>query len=130
MKTKIVLTSIIAVAFSSLAHAAEPDIDKGKKVFRKCKACHEVMNEKNKVGPHLVNVIGRQAGSMEGYKYSKAMKAKGADENLVWNEETLDLYLTKPRTYVKGTKMAFPGLKKEADRQNVIAYLKTFSKTE
>ena len=130
MKAKIVLTSIIAVTFASLSHAAEPDIDKGKKVFRKCKACHEVMKEKNKVGPHLVNLFGRQAGSMEGYKYSKAMKAKGADESLVWTEETLELYLTKPRSYVKGTKMAFPGLKKEADRQNVIAYLKTFSKTE
>ncbi len=128
MKSKIILASLAAIVFSVSAHAAEPDVDKGKKVFRKCKACHEVKKEKNKVGPHLINLFGRKAGLMEGYKFSKAMKAKGADEGLVWNDETLDAYLTKPKAYVKGTKMAFPGLKKEKDRVNVIAYLKTFSK--
>ncbi len=128
MKSKIILASLAAIVFSVSAHAAEPDADKGKKVFRKCKACHEVKKEKNKVGPHLINLFGRKAGLMEGYKFSKAMKAKGADEGLVWNDETLDAYLTKPKAFVKGTKMAFPGLKKEKDRVNIIAYLKTFSK--
>ncbi len=128
MKSKIILASLAAIVFTVSAHAAEPDADKGKKVFRKCKACHEVKKEKNKVGPHLINLFGRKAGLMEGYKFSKAMKAKGADEGLVWNDETLDAYLTKPKAFVKGTKMAFPGLKKEKDRVNIIAYLKTFSK--
>ncbi len=128
MKSKIILASLAAIVFSVSAQAAEPDVDKGKKVFRKCKACHEVKKEKNKVGPHLINLFGRKAGLMEGYKFSKAMKAKGADEGLVWNDETLDAYLTKPKDYIKGTKMAFPGLKKEKDRVNIIAYLKTFSK--
>ena len=130
MKSKIILASLAAIAFSVTAHAAEPDVEKGKKVFRKCKACHEVEKEKNKVGPHLINLFGRKAGVLEGYKFSKAMKAKGEDEGLVWNDETLDGYLTKPKKYVKGTKMAFPGLKKEKDRVNIIAYLKTFSKAD
>jgi len=130
MKSKIILASLAAIAFSVSAQAAEPDVDKGKKVFRKCKACHEVKKEKNKVGPHLINLFGRKAGTLEGYKFSKAMKAKGADEGLVWSEEVLLEYLVKPKDYVKGTKMAFPGLKKEKDRVNLVAYLKTFSKID
>lgn len=100
------------------------DIKAGEKVFKKCKACHVVDKEKNKTGPHLVNIMGRSAGSLESYKkYSKAMKESG----IVWDEETLDGYLEKPKKYIKGTKMAFAGLKKEKDRENVIAYLKSFS---
>ena len=76
--------------------------------------------EKHKTGPHLVNLIGRTAGSLEDYKkYSKAMKASG----IVWGEETLTEYLRAPKKYIKGTKMAFVGLKKDADIENVIAYL-------
>ncbi|MEM7430026.1 MAG: cytochrome c family protein [Pseudomonadota bacterium] len=129
MKTKLIIASLAAAVFSVGAQAAEPDLKKGKKVFRKCKACHLVDKEKNKLGPHLVNVFGRKAAGLESYgkKYSKAMKAKG-EEGLVWNEETLDAYLTKPKKYVPGTKMAFPGLKKEKQRINLIAYIKSFSK--
>ena len=96
------------------------DIDAGAKVFKKCKACHWANKEKNKTGPHLVAVLGRAAGSLEEYKYSKAMKASG----LVWDEETLAAYLKAPKKYVKGTKMAFAGLKKDKDVADVIAYLK------
>ena len=100
------------------------DVAKGEKAFKRCKACHLVDKEKHKTGPHLVNLFGREAGSLEDYKkYSKAIKASG----IIWNEETLDGFLTKPKAYLKGTKMAYAGLKKEADRANVIAYLKTFS---
>ena len=122
MKKILVLTSfLIMTAFTP---AVAGDVDAGAKVFKKCKACHVVDQEKNKVGPHLVNVFGRTAGSMESFKkYSNALKESG----IVWNEETLDGFLEKPRKYLKGTKMAFGGLKKEEDRQNVIAYLKTFS---
>jgi cytochrome c2 len=109
---------------TSLTPAMAGDIEAGEKVFKKCKACHVVDQEKNKTGPHLVNIFGRAAGSLESYtKYSTAMKESG----IVWNDETLDAYLENPRKYVKGTKMAFGGLKKEEDRLNVIAYLKSFS---
>lgn len=101
------------------------DSEAGKKVFKKCKVCHIVEQEKHKTGPHLVSIIGRAAGTAEGYKkYSKAMLASG----IIWDDETLDAYLTAPRKYLKGTKMAFAGLKKTADRENVIAYLKLYSK--
>ena len=96
------------------------DIKAGEKVFKKCKACHYADREKHKTGPHLVNIIGRTAGSLEDYKkYSKAMKASG----IVWDETTLADYLRAPKKYIKGTKMAFVGLKKDADIENVIAYL-------
>ncbi|MEC7559212.1 MAG: cytochrome c family protein [Pseudomonadota bacterium] len=111
----------IAFAIGSAGPALAGDIEAGAKVFKKCKACHVVDKEKNKTGPHLVNLFGRTAGSLEGYKYSKAMKASG----IVWDEETLAGYLRAPKKYVKGTKMAFVGLKKDADIENIIAYLKS-----
>ena len=99
---------------------AAGDSDKGEKVFRKCKACHVVDKEQNRVGPHLVGIIGRSSGAVEGFKYSKAMK----DAGLTWTEENLAAYLADPRGFIKGNRMAFAGLKKEADVVNVIAYLK------
>ena len=122
MKKVHILLAVTALALSAPAFAG--DAAKGEKVYKKCKSCHLVDKEKHKTGPHLVNLFGREAGSAEGYKkYSKAMKASG----IVWNEETLDGYLAAPKKYVKGTRMAFAGLKKEKDRANVIAYLKQFS---
>ena len=97
------------------------DVEAGAKVFKKCKACHYVDREKNKTGPHLVGIIGRTAGSLEGEKDSKAMKAS----DIVWDEITLAEYLRAPKKYIKGTKMAFAGLRKDADIVNMIAYLKT-----
>jgi cytochrome c2 len=102
--------------------AVAGDSAEGEKVFRKCKACHYVDKEKNKTGPHLVNIIGRAAGAVEGYKYSKAMAGSG----LVWDEETMAGFLARPKKYLKGTKMAFVGLRKESDIADVIAYLKAF----
>jgi cytochrome c2 len=122
MRNIFMLTFLLVM--TSLTPAMAGDIEAGEKVFKKCKACHVVDQEKNKTGPHLVNIFGRAAGSLESYtKYSTAMKESG----IVWNDETLDAYLENPRKYVKGTKMAFGGLKKEDDRLNVIAYLKSFS---
>ena len=116
---------VLAFGLSATPVLASGDVAAGEKVFKKCKACHVVDSEKHKTGPHLVNIMGRAAGSAEGYKkYSKAMKSSG----IVWNEETLDGYLEKPKAYVKGTRMAFAGLRKEEDRANVIAYLKSYSK--
>lgn len=106
----------------AIAHA-EGDPEKGKKVFNKCKACHEVSSEKNKVGPHLVGIMGRRAGSVEGFKYSDALKKAGED-GLVWDEETLAKYLADPKGFMPGNRMAFAGLKKEDEIEDVIAYLK------
>ena len=119
--------TLIALGFalSTTPALASGDAAAGEKVFKKCKACHAVDAEKHKTGPHLVNIIGRAAGSADGYKkYSKAMKSSG----IIWNEETLNGYLEKPKAYVKGTRMVFAGLRKEEDRANVIAYLKSYSK--
>ena len=110
---KIIKGSIFFV-FLFLASAQAGDIAKGEKTFKKCAACHLVDKEKNKTGPHLVNLFGREAGSLKSYKkYSKAIKTSG----IVWNEETLDGFLAKPKSYLKGTKMAFAGLKKEKIEQ-------------
>ena len=122
--TKIFLFFALCCGLSEAPAMASGDAAAGEKLFKRCKACHVVDAEKHKTGPHLVNVMGRTAGTVEGYKrYSKAMKASG----IVWNEKTLDGYLEKPKAYVKGTLMAFAGLRKEADRANVITYLKRYS---
>ncbi len=105
---------------------AEGDAAKGEKVFRKCKACHAVGDgAKNKVGPMLNGIVDAAAGANADFKYSDALKAMAAD-GLVWDEASLTAYLTKPKDFMDGTKMSFPGLRKEADIDNVIAYLATF----
>ena len=111
---------------------AEPTLDpeqlaKGEKLFKKCKACHEIgEGAKNKSGPQLNNVLGRVAGSVESFRYSKGFVAAGED-GLVWNDETLAEFLKKPRSYIKRTKMSFAGFKKEADIESITIYLHSFS---
>lgn len=123
LKTALATTALITAAATA---AQAGDAAAGEKVFKKCAACHAVGDgAKNKVGPHLNDIFGRAAGGIEDYKYSKAMLARG-EEGLVWDDETLTAYLAAPRDYVKGTKMAFAGLKKDEDLADVIAYLKTF----
>ena len=96
------------------------DIAHGEKVFKKCSACHMIAaGGKNMIGPNLWSVIGRQAGIVSDYKYSKAMIAYGKE----WSFEEMNSYLIKPQAYIKGTKMAFAGLRKEKDRASVIKYL-------
>ena len=96
------------------------DVDAGKKVFRKCKACHTLKEGgKSAIGPNLYGVVGRNAATVDGFKYSKAMKESG----LVWDEETLTGYLTKPKEFLPDNKMPFPGLKKPEQIENVIAYI-------
>ncbi len=96
------------------------DITHGEKIFKKCSACHVIASGgKNMIGPNLWGVIGRQAASIPDYNYSKAMIAYGKE----WSFEEMNAYLIKPRAYVKGTKMAFAGLRKEKDRASVILYM-------
>lgn len=111
----------LSLGLAAAAQAADPAA--GAKVYRKCLACHVVDKPTNKVGPSLQGVFGRTAGTLPGFKYSKAMKKAGAD-GLVWDETSIAAYLKKPRAYIKGTRMAFAGLKKTADIDNVIAYIK------
>ena len=101
-------------------------VEAGEKVFRKCKACHQVgEGAKNRSGPILNGVLNRAAGAVDGYNYSKALQAR-AEEGLVWTPEELSAFLEKPKAYLKGTKMGFPGLKKPEDRDAISAYLSTF----
>ena len=120
-----VVLSAAMVGLAGTAYA-EGDVANGEKVYKKCKACHATEAGKNKVGPTLAGLIGRQAGTMDGFKFSKAMIAYG-EGGIVWDEENLVTYLEKPRKIVKGTKMAFAGLKKEQDRRDVVAYIMQFS---
>ena len=93
-------------------------------MFNKCKACHSVDKEKNKVGPHLVKIFGRKAAVIEDFKYSDALK----NSNIIWNEESLKAYIANPKKYVPGTKMSFPGLKKENQVLDLLEYLKEATK--
>jgi cytochrome c len=99
------------------------DAAEGEKVFKRCQACHVINAETNRVGPHLVGVVGRKAGAVEGFKYSEAMQAKG-QEGMVWDEANLDKYLENPKGFIAKNKMAFAGLKKPEERAAVIAYLR------
>ena len=112
--------ALVAATVLASGSALAGDAAKGKKVYNKCKACHSLKAGKNKIGPSLNGVIGRAAGAVEGYKYSKAMMESG----LTWDDETLAKYLEKPKKFIPGNKMAFAGLKKEKQRDDVIAYLK------
>ena len=88
---------IIIILIFGIANADDPV--NGRKVFKKCAACHSLQEDKNKIGPSLYNLLGRKVGSVEGYKYSKAMKNSG----VVWDEESLDKFLTKPCKFIPKT---------------------------
>ena len=111
-------TAVEKIDISSLM--AMGDVVAGKKIFKKCAACHSITKGgKNKIGPALYNVVGRKVGEVTDYKYSKALAAYDKE----WNFEELNGFLIKPAKYIKGTKMAYAGLKKEKDRASIIKYL-------
>ena len=123
---KITRLLLLTALMTSTAAFAEGDANKGKKVFNKCKACHAVgEGAKNKVGPALNGIVGKAAGQNPDFKYSKALLAK-AEEDLVWDDEALAAYITKPKKFIKGTKMAFSGVRNVTQVADLIAYLKTF----
>lgn len=127
-ETEVVAQVEEAAPASAEPVAAAPDpelVAAGEKVFRKCKACHAVgAGAKNKSGPHLNGIVGRAFGAVEGFKYSKVVTA-AATEGRVWDDTALAEFLTKPKSFLKGTKMSFSGLRKEADVDAIIAYLGT-----
>jgi cytochrome c len=113
----VVMTSILPMLASA-------DVEKGQKGLKKCKACHSFEDGgKNKVGPNLYNIVGRDKAAVSGFSYSSAMKEKGG----AWDYEALDAFLSKPKAYLPGTKMSFGGLKKATDRANLIIYLRGLS---
>jgi S-disulfanyl-L-cysteine oxidoreductase SoxD len=126
----VVTQAALATEEPAATQTAAPDpelVAAGEKVFKKCKACHQVgEGAKKKVGPVLNGIAGAPAGAVEGFKYSKPMMA-AAEGGLVWSDAELAAFLTKPKSYMKGTKMSFAGLKKEDDVAAVIAYLKSFA---
>jgi cytochrome c len=125
MKIAVQLAIVAAIASLSTRAMAEGDPVKGENVFKKCKICHQVgEGAKNQVGPQLNGVIGRKAGSLPDFAYSPAMKEAG-EKGLVWNDETIGKYVENPKDFVPKNKMAFVGLKKEDERADVLAYLKT-----
>ena len=116
VEEKVDITSLMAMG----------DIALGEKVFKKCAACHSIVKGgKNNIGPALYNVVGRKTGAVTDYKYSKAL----ASFEKEWTFEELNGYLIKPAKWIKGTKMAFAGLRKEKDRASVIKYLNPVSYT-
>ncbi|MBW7849673.1 MAG: superoxide dismutase family protein [Rhodospirillales bacterium] len=117
------LAALVTAVLIPAVGQAQGDPKAGEKVFLKCKACHTVDEGKHRVGPSLAGVIGRKAGTAEGFKYSDAMK----NADIEWTAETLDKYLADPKGFIPGNKMFFVGLKDQKDRENVIAYLEQHS---
>jgi len=129
MKFKALVGTLAVVLVAGMVPALAQDAGdpaEGEKYYRRCQACHMVgENAQSRVGPPLNDIIGRQAGTYEGFRYSSAMQEAG-ENGLVWNAETISAYLEKPKEYIPGNRMAYPGVRDSEDRQNVIAYLKTF----
>ena len=125
---KLALAAALVAAFAAPAFADEHgDAAAGEKVFNVCKACHLIGDASGKkIGPSLNGLFGRTAGTLEGFEYSDAMKAKGA-EGVVWTPEVLAEYIVKPKDYVPGTKMAYAGLKDEKKIADLVAFLLTHS---
>ncbi|HET7594940.1 MAG TPA: cytochrome c family protein [Stellaceae bacterium] len=121
MSKRVFVTVMLGTLVAAGSAYAAGDAAAGKEVFKKCALCHTTEAGKNKIGPSLAGVMDRDAGTAPNFSYSEAMK----NFKHKWTPEELDTYLTDPRKVVPGTKMIFPGLKEEKDRQNVIAYLAT-----
>jgi len=125
---RLLLSAVLfaATLFPELSGAVAQDAERGERLFRRCVVCHTATEGgANKVGPNLFGVVGRDIATKEGFRYSKALLALEGS----WTEGALNQYLLSPRTYARGTKMAFAGLRKTQDRTDVIAWLKAQTKT-
>ena len=117
-------SSNVSQTIDIAALLAMGNLDDAKKVWKKCSACHSIKKGgKNKIGPALYNVLGRDIAALSDYKYSKAIMAYGK----TWTFEEMNGFLTKPQAYIKGTKMAFAGLKNEKDRASIILFMNQYS---
>lgn len=121
---KLPLLALLALAAVAQPACADGDAAQGKQLFKKCAVCHSITDKTNKVGPSLLGVVGRKVAALPDFNYSDSMKEFGAT-GAIWDDKTLDTYLLDPRATVAKTKMAFPGLKQQADRDNLIAFLNT-----
>lgn len=110
---------LVVGSVGTAAAAGGPDLARGKTVFARCVACHDLNTGATRLGPSLKGVMGRKAGAMANFTYSPALKAKA----VTWNAQTLDAYLTSPTKYIPGTRMPFAGLPDAKDRADLIAYL-------
>lgn len=120
----LVLPAILLAASTATAQEAGGDPAAGRRVFNQCRACHTIEpGGRNMVGPNLHGIVGRRAASIEGFRYSPAMRAK-AEGGLVWSEENLRAYLRNPKEVVPAGSMSFPGLRNEQQINDVIAYLR------
>ncbi|MBX5157999.1 MULTISPECIES: cytochrome c family protein [unclassified Rhizobium] len=122
----LLIGAAVTALFPAVAGAQEGDATAGATVFKKCATCHIAESDTNKVGPSLNKLFGRKAGTHPDFAYSAGMKAAG-EGGLVWDETVLRDYLHNPRAKVKGTKMAFVGLKDDQEITDLIAYLKQYS---
>ena len=115
------LFAALLAVLMTIGTAEAGDAKKGKKVFNKCKACHTIKaGGKNKVGPNLYNIMGKDRAASSGFNYSDAIKKMGGK----WGFDDMNKFLIKPKTFMPGTKMAFKGIKKPGDRANLIAYMR------
>ncbi len=119
--TQTAIIGVIAAVAAGSAQAA--DLDAGKKIFRQCMACHSFQEGKNGVGPSLYGLVGRPSATVEGFRYSEAMK----NANLVWSKDNLERYLRDPGGTLPGVKMVFKGLTKQSDIDNVLAFIQSKS---
>lgn len=124
---KLILAAVAALAagaYTAPAMAADCDVKKGKKIFKRCKACHKLEEGKHGIGPSLFQIVNRPVASVADFEnYSDAIKALGA-EGAVWNEESMNGFFEKPKKYLPGTNMGFNGLKKGQQRADLICFLK------
>lgn len=127
MQRLLMIAGAAMIAFTAQA-SADGDPEAGSKVFRKCQACHAVgEGARNKVGPTLNGVVDREWGTVEGFRYSPNLMELAEADGRVWDVETLDAYLEKPRDVIPKGRMAFAGLRKEQERADVIAYLAQYN---
>lgn len=118
------LAAAVAAIILTPGTTMSADIEAGKKAFAKCKACHTLEAGKNRVGPTLHGVFGRKAGTLDGFKFSKAMK----DSGITWDDEAMRRYLENPKAVVPNGRMAFAGIKQGTEMDNLMAYLKEATK--
>ncbi|WP_439604810.1 c-type cytochrome [Shinella sp.] len=120
-----ILAGLASLPASALAEGGDAAV--GEALFARCGTCHEVgEGARHRLGPHLDGLLGREAGSLDDFRYSPALKAAGG-EGLAWSAETLDAFLADPRGVVPGNRMAFPGIKDAGDRADLVAYLASFA---